>query len=144
MRVAAYATVVAIVAGGCRIPENALDGPLAVPLRITATATAIEVDAPTWYATETAMYLCTSEPPPLPAPGPDRLGWTPMGPCHDFGRVAADDGLRVTQALDVLTVADREALEAVEDWYLLIVKFDGDRATAAAHSRFASPIQPAN
>ena len=133
-----------LVAGGCRLPDNALDGPLAVPLRITATDTAIEIDAPTWYAAQTAMYLCTSEPPPLPEPGPDRAGWTPMGPCHDFGRVAAPDGLHVTQALDVLTEEDRQALEAVDDWYLLIVRIEGDRATSAAHSSFASPIRPAN
>jgi len=108
------------------------------------TGDAIEVDAPTWYAAQTAMYLCTSEPPPLPEPGPDRVGWTPMGPCHDFGQVAAEDGLHVTQSLDVLTEADRQALEAADDWYLLIVKLEGDRATAAAHSSFASPIRPAS
>jgi hypothetical protein len=136
--------VAAVAAGGCRLPENALDGPLAVPLRISATAEAIEVDAPTWYAARTALFLCTSEPPSLPEPGPDRVGWTPNGSCHDFGRVAADGGLHVTQPLDVLTETDRRALEGADEWYLLLVKIEGDRATAATHSRFASPIRPAN
>jgi hypothetical protein len=129
---------------GCRIPENALDGPLAVPLRITTTAETIEVDAPAWFAAETALYVCPAQPPSLPEPGPARVGWTPGAACHDFGRVQAADGLRAVLALDDLSDAEREAFAAVADWYLLVVKQEGDRASAAITSSFASPIQPSN
>jgi len=133
-----------LAAGGCRLPENALDGPLAIPLRISVTADAIEVDAPAWYAAVTALYVCPAEPPGLPEPGPGRVGWTPGSSCHDFGRVAADDGLRARLPLDDLTEAERPAFDAVEDWYLLAVKIEGDRATTAIHSSFSAPIRPVN
>lgn len=136
--------VAAAMIAGCRIPENALDGPLAVPLRITTTAETIEVDAPAWYATETALYLCPAEPPSLPEPGPERVGWTPGAACHDFGRVPAKDGLRAVLAIDELSEAEQRAFATVDDWYLLVVKLDGDRASAAIASSFTSPIQPAN
>ncbi len=136
--------VAAPMLAGCRIPENALDGPLAVPLRITATAETIEVDAPAWYATETALYLCPAVPPALPEPGPERVGWTPGAACHDFGRVPAEDGLRAVLALDELSEAEQRAFGAVDDWYLLVVKHEGGRASAAIASSFTSPIQPAN
>jgi hypothetical protein len=140
----ALCAVVVAAAGGCRLPDNALDAPLAVPLRVSATAEAIEVDAPNWYAATTSLYLCPMEPPSLPEPGPDRVDWSPGGSCHDFGHVAANDGLRATLSLDLLTEAERLALEAVNDWYLLVVKIEGDRATAAIRTSFASPIRAAN
>lgn len=133
----------AVLLAGCRLPENALDGPLAVPLRIHATAEAIEVDAPSWYATETALYVCSAEPPALPEPGPGRVGWTPGATCHDFGQVAAEDGLHALLPLDALTDAERVAFSAVDDWYLLVVKVEGDRVTAAIRSSFSAPIKPA-
>jgi hypothetical protein len=43
--------IAAALVGGCRLPENALDGPLALPLRVTATPEAIEIDAPTCRST---------------------------------------------------------------------------------------------
>lgn len=146
MRVARLALVLAIAAllvGGCRLPENALDGPLAAPLRITATTDAVEVDAPTWYAADTVVYLCPTRPPALPEPGPERVGWAPGGGCHDFGHVAAPDGLEARLPLDALTAAERPAFEAANDWYVLLVKVEGSRAIAAIVSSFTAPIQPA-
>ena len=86
-------SLLAALVGGCRLPSSALDGPLAVPLRIDATADAVQVDAPSWFAPETVIYLCSTEPPELPEPGPDRVGWTPGASCHDYGKVAAPNGL---------------------------------------------------
>jgi hypothetical protein len=139
-----FGVVAVVAAGGCRLPENALDAPLAVPLRITATAETIKVDAPNWYAAETSLYLCPMEPPSLPEPGPSRASWTPGGSCHDFGRFGAADGLQATLPLEALTEAERIALNAVDDWYLLVVKVEAGRATAAIQSSFASPIRAAN
>lgn len=136
-------TVAILTAGGCRIPENALDGPLAIPLRITATPEVIEVDAPTWYTAKTAIYLCSSAPPPLPEPGPERIGWTPGGACHDFGQVGSPGGLRTTLPLNALTNEDLAPFIDAEDWFLLLVKIEGDRAAAAIHSSFPAPIRPA-
>ena len=130
-----------VLAAGCRLPSGALDGPLAVPLRIEATADAVQVDAPGWFAPETSLYLCPTEPPELPEPGPARVGWTPGSSCHDYGRVASPDGLKATLPLDALTEAQRPAFEAALDWYLLIVKVDGERAAAAIRSSFSSPIR---
>jgi hypothetical protein len=124
---------------GCRLPSNALDGPLAVPLRIEATADAIQVDAPGWFAAETVVYLCPTDAPELPEPGPDREGWTPGASCHDYGKVAAPDGLTVTLPVDALTAAERPAFEAATNWQLLIVKVDGARAMAAIRSSFTAP-----
>lgn len=139
--------VLAIVGGGlvagCRLPENALDGPLAVPLRITTTPDAVEVDAPTWYATDTVVYLCPTEPPSLPEPGPERVGWTPGSSCHDFGHHDATDGLETTLRLDALNQPERPAFEAAKNWFLLLLEVEGDRVTAAIHSSFTAPIQPA-
>ena len=131
----------ALVVAGCRLPENALDGPLAVPLRITATTESIVVDAPTWYAAETAIFVCSTEPPALPAPGPQRDGWTPGEACHDFGRVRSPDGLAATLALDRLTDEGLASFASADDWYLLLVAVDGDRANAAIHSSFPRPIR---
>lgn len=139
-RLAGFWLLVAVV-GGCRLPSSALDGPLAVPLRIEATADAVQVDAPSWFAPETAIYLCSTEPPQLPEPGPDRDGWTPGAACHDYGKVAAPDGLKATLAVDALTDVERPAFEAAADWYLLIVKVEGARATAAIRSSFSAPIR---
>lgn len=140
-RLASIAIAAALV-GGCRLPSSALDGPLAVPLRIEATADAVQVDAPGWFAPETVIYLCPTEPPELPEPGPDRDGWTPGASCHDYGKVAAPDGLEVSLPVDALSDAERPAFEAATDWYLLIVKVEGTRATAAIRSSFSAPIRP--
>ena len=131
----------AVAVGGCRLPENALDGPLAVPLRITATEESIDVDAPTWYADETAIFICPTEPPALPPPGPQRDGWTPGHACHDFGRVRSPDGLATTLALDRLMDEELAPFLGTPDWFLLLVAVDGDRANAAIHSSFPSPIR---
>ena len=135
--------LVAALVGECRLPSSALDGPLAVPLRIEATATEVHVDAPTWFAAVTAIYLCPTEPPELPEPGPDREGWTPGTSCHDYGKVAAPDGLIVSLPVDALTEAERPAFNAAGNWYLLLVKVDGVRATAAIRSSFPAPSRPA-
>jgi hypothetical protein len=136
--------LVALVLAGCRIPENALDGPLAIPLRIAATERSIELDAPTWYAAETSIYLCPSDPPSLPEPGPGRSLWTPGGGCHDYGRVSAPNGLKATLDVGDLTEDERPTFEAADEWHVLLVKVEGDRATAAIKSAFASPIRAAN
>ena len=140
-RLAGFSLLIGLV-GGCRLPSDALDGPLAVPLRITATAAAVEVDAPGWFAADTAVYLCPTEPPALPEPGPDREGWSPGSVCHDYGRFAAPDGLSATLPLDALSEADRPAFDAANNWYLLIVKVEGARAMAAIHSSFSAPSRP--
>jgi hypothetical protein len=132
-----------LLVGGCRLPENALDGPLAVPLRITASAESIDVDAPTWYADETAIFVCPTEPPALPAPGPERNGWAPGGECHDFGRVRSPDGLATTLRLDTLTSEELAPFLDARDWFLLLVAVEGDRANAAIHSSFPGPIRAA-
>jgi hypothetical protein len=132
----------AILVTGCRLPSGALDGPLAVPLRIVATPDAIDVDAPAWFAPESIVYLCSTEPPDLPEPGPDREGWTPGPLCHDYGRVAAPDGLTASLPVAALTDAERPAFEAAPDWHLLIVKVDGTRAVASIRSTFPAPDRP--
>jgi hypothetical protein len=139
----AVAAAAILAVGGCRIPENALDGPLAIPLRITATPETVEVDAPTWYAAKTAIYLCSTEPPPLPEPGPERIGWTPGTACHDFGEVGSPDGLRTTLPLEQLSDEDLAPFIDAKDWFVLLVKIEGDRAAAAIHSSFPGPIRAA-
>jgi hypothetical protein len=136
-------TIAAALIGGCRLPSNALDGPLAVPLRITATSDVIEVDAPGWFASDTVVYLCPTEPPALPEPGPQRDGWTPGVSCHDYGHFAAADGLKGTLSLEALTDAERPSFDDASDWYLLVVGIEGARVTTAIHSRFSAPIRSA-
>lgn len=135
----ALIVIAAALVAGCRLPSSALDGPLAVPLRIEVTADTVQVDAPGWFAPENVVYLCATEPPELPEPGPDRDGWTPGASCHDYGKVSAPDGLEVSLRIDALTDAERPAFEAAPDWHLLIVKVDGTRATAAIRSSFSAP-----
>lgn len=129
----------ALVVTGCRIPDDALDGPLVVPLRITATAEAIEVDAPGWFAAQTTIFLCAAEPPPLPPPGDGRVGWSPGGACQDFGTVASQSGLKATLRLDDVSGAFRAPLSSATDWYVLLVKRDGDRAADVLYTRFHAP-----
>jgi hypothetical protein len=133
--------LVALLVAGCRLPSEALDGPIAVPLRITPTATTVEIDAPGWYAADTVVYLCSAEPPALPEPGPAREGWTPGGACHDYGHVPSADGLTAVLALAELTEAERPVFEAVANWSVLLVGVEGDRATSAIHTSFAAPIR---
>jgi hypothetical protein len=137
-------SIAMIVVAACRLPDNALDGPLAVPLRIDATAQAIEVDAPTWYADETAIYLCSAEPSPLPEPGPERVGWTPGLACHDFGRVASPNGLETTLMLSSLSNEELAPFADARDWFILLVEVEGDRAITAIHSSFPGPIRAAS
>ncbi len=40
----------------------------------------------------------------------------------------------------MLTEAERPAFDTATDWYLLLVKLDGTRATAAVHSVFSAPL----
>ena len=141
-RVALLLTIASALVAGCRLPTEALDGPLAVPLRIDATSQAIDIDAPGWFASETAIYLCPDQPPGLPEPGPSRDGWTPGTACHDFGRVAAEDGLHAVLSLGDLSDAERPAFLAAADWFVLLVKFEGNHATSAIHSSFKAPPMP--
>jgi hypothetical protein len=129
----------ALFTAGCRIPDNALDGPIVVPLRITADATSVEVDAPTWFASQTAVYLCPDEPDQLPEPGPRRVGWRPATGCQDFGRRPTADGLQATLDLENLGAGARPSFASAATWYVLLVKVEGDRATAAIHSAFTRP-----
>ena len=129
---------------GCRLPSDALDGPLAVPLRITATAESVDIDAPGWFAPKTSVYLCSSEPASLPEPGPDRNDWTPGTTCHAFGQVDANDGLHAVLATGDLTREERESFAAVADWFVLLVRVDNGYAAAAIHSSFRAPVLPAS
>jgi hypothetical protein len=130
----------AIVLTGCEASGSLLDAPFPVQLRVEASADAVEVDAPAWYAERTHVFLCPVEPPFLPDPGPARQDWQPARTCHDFGRIPSDGGLTTTLALADLTAAERSAFAASPDWYLLLVDVGADgRAIAAARTRFAPP-----
>ena len=132
---------VALVAGGCVLGPASLDGPLAVELHIDPSSTDIAVDAPTWYAPASDIYLCPADPPPLPEPGPARVGWTPGHGCHAFPRATSGEhGLDVDLRLDELADAERATFAAAPDWYLLIAAVESDdRVTSAIRSRFGRP-----
>lgn len=129
----------AVVVGGCRVDGALLDAPGAVNMHVWPTPTSVEVDAPGWLAETSAVYLCASEPPTLPDAAADRVGWTPGGDCHDFGRHASPDGLTISLPLTGLQGAPWPAFQAAEDWYLLLLDLDGDRVSNAVRSRFHAP-----
>lgn len=138
--VAGAALALASVLGACDLPPGALDGPMTpVSLRVEATSTSVEIDAPGWFAETSAVYLCSAEPPPLPEPGPDRVGWTPGPACHDYGRYASRKGLTASLALTDLAGPAWAPFAAAQDWYVLIVDIRGDRVSIAIRSRFAAP-----
>ena len=140
-RVAAVlALLIAVVAAGCEASQGLLDAPYPVNLHIDATAEAVGVDAPEWYADQTDVFLCPMEPPFLPDPGPARQDWHPGSPCHGFGRFESADGLTTSLALADLTAAERPAFANAESWYVLLVDVGPEgRALGAARTRFGVP-----
>lgn len=131
---------VAAVVGGCVLEGPALDGPIAVNLHVRTTSSSVEVDAPGWYADRTIIYLCHAEPPLLPEPGPERVGWRPDDRCHDVGTVASPDGLVASLPLTELAGEPWPDFAAAEDWYLFLVEIDAeDRVVSAVRSRFGAP-----
>jgi len=141
-RIAAPAWLVlftALTGVACTIPPGSLDGPIAVILHITTTPTTVDVDAETWYSESTAIYLCPSEPPPLPDPGPALIGWTPGAPCHDYGDRPSPNGLKVALPIADLDGPERVLFDSAEEWYLLLLDLDGDRVSSAIKSAFRPP-----
>jgi hypothetical protein len=130
----------ATILAGCEVSQGLLDAPYPVNLHVAATADAVEVEAPEWYADRTDIFLCPSEPPFLPDPGPARQGWDPGPPCHGFGSFESANGLATTLALADLSAAERETFASAESWYLLLVDVAADdHAMAAARTRFGVP-----
>jgi hypothetical protein len=140
-RLAAAVLLLSVAVAGCTLSPGAVDGPIAVPLRVTTTPSTIEVDAPGWFADVSAIYLCPTEPPPLPEAAADRVGWSPDATCHDFGRFPSADGLAVELPLADLSGPSGTALAASEQWYLLLLDLDGDRVSSAIRSAFAPPVR---
>ena len=138
----ALAAMAAMLAG-CRLSPDILDGGLATELRVYATPTTIEVDAPGWFADVSAVFLCPADPPRLPEPGPDRVGWTPGGDCHDFGRFPSPDGLKVSLPRADLASIGSTAFSAASDWTLLLLDLDGERVVGAIRSSFTAPMDAA-
>ena len=138
-RVMALASAVGLVGGACVLDPAALDGPIAVNLHVSATPTTVEVDAPGWFAKATGVYVCAAAPPFLPEPGPERIGWTPGDGCHDFGVRPSEDGLIASLPLSELTTEQRATFAAATDWYLYLLKLDGERVDSAVRSRFSAP-----
>lgn len=129
----------AVVLAGCLAVPGSVDGPIAVPLHITPTATSIEVDAPGWFSDETAIYLCPTAPPVLPEDAADRVGWAPGAPCQAFGTVPSPDGLRASLPLDGIDGPVRPAFAASGEWHLLLLDLEGDRVSSAIRSAFDAP-----
>lgn len=138
-RAAITALALGALVAACRLPDNALDGPIAVPLRVVADARSVDVDAPTWFAPQTAIYLCTAAPDALPEPGPARVGWRPVPACRGFGRQPSVEGLRVVLDLAALPDDSRGEFGSADTWCVLLVKLDGERVTAAIHTSFRRP-----
>jgi hypothetical protein len=125
---------------GCELAGPALDGPIAVNLHVRTTPSSVEVDAPGWFADQTIVYLCHAEPPLLPEPGPERIGWRPDDRCFDYGTVPSDAGLQMSLPLDALAGDPWADFAAAPDWYLFLVEVDPtDRVLSAVRSRFAAP-----
>jgi len=134
------ALVVASLTAACDLPPGALDGPMTpINLHVATTSTSVDIDAPGWFAETTAIYLCSAEPPPLPEPGPDRVGWSPGSACHDYGRYDSRKGLVASLGLADLAGPAWAPFAAAQDWYVLIVDVRGDRVSIAIRSRFAAP-----
>jgi hypothetical protein len=123
---------------GCVAPGT-LDGVMPVNLHVWTTPTTVEVDAPGWLADLSTVYLCPTDPPRIPDAAADRVDWTPGGGCHDYGTHPSRDGLTVSLPLVAIEGEERAAFEAAEDWYLLLLDFDGDRVSMAVRSRFHAP-----
>jgi hypothetical protein len=140
VRAVALALGAAVVVGGCVLGPSSLDGPMAVNLHVATTPTSVDVDAPGWFADTSQVFLCPSDPPPLPEPGPARVGWTPGSTCHDFGTHPSPDGLVIRLPVADLAPSDRPAFAAADDWYLLLLEVDREgRVTGATRTRFARP-----
>ena len=140
--VAAALLIVSVaVLGGCVVVPGSLDGPIAVRLHIRTTPTTVEVDAPGWFADTSAVYLCATAPPVLPEAAADRVGWTPGGDCHDYGRHSSRDGLTISLPLSAIDRETWPAFESAEDWYLLLLDLDGDRVSSAVRSRIHAPMR---
>jgi hypothetical protein len=135
----ALAGLAATVLAACDLPPGALDAPYPVNLHIDPTATVVGVYAPGWYADSTGIFLCPTEPPPMPDPGDARIGWIPGRFCHDYGTHASPGGITIDLPLADLTGAERAAFAASTDWYLVMTDLDGERVTAATRSRFSRP-----
>jgi len=129
----------AIVLAGCVAETTPLDHALPVVLRVTTSATSVDVDAPGWLADVSAVYLCPSAPPALPDASSARLGWTPGGDCHDFGRHPSPDGLTLSLPVADLAEGSWPTFEAAQDWYLLVLDLDGELVSNAVRSRFHAP-----
>ena len=130
----------ASILAGCEVSQGLLDAPYPVNLHVAATADAVEVEAPEWFADRTDIFLCPSEPPFLPDPGPARVDWDPGPPCHGFGRFESASGLATTLALADLSAGEREVFAEAESWYLLLVDVAADdHAVAAGRTRFGVP-----
>jgi hypothetical protein len=134
------ATVVALAVSGCSLEGPILDGPIAVNLHVHATDTTVEVDAPGWRAERSRVYVCHAEPPLLPDPGPERVGWEPGDGCHPYGVIEGDAGLVASLPIADLLAEQRAAFTAADAWYLLMLEVDADdRVLSAVRSRFELP-----
>ena len=142
-RLVAACFAAALVVGGCAGGTSHLDGALPVPLRISTTSTTVDVDAPTWTAPVSAIYVCPAAPPPLPDSTADRQDWSPGGDCHDYGRHPTRDGLTVSLPIADLAGADGGAFTTATDWYVMVLALDGDLVTSAIRSQFHAPERDA-
>jgi hypothetical protein len=138
VRVLALTLASLVVVAGCAVPGS-LDRVLPLPLRIKTTPTSVEVQA-AGLADTSAVYVCATAPPYLPDDPAARVDWKPDGDCHDYGTHDTRDGLEISLPLaDLAASPDAEAFRAVPDWYLLLIEFDGDRATSSVRSQFHAP-----
>lgn len=133
----------AVLVTGCAGGTSTLDGALPIPLRVSTTATTVDLDAPTWTAPVSAIYLCPAAPPPLPDSTADRQGWAPGGDCHDFGRHPSRDGLAVSLPIADLSAPAGAPFTTAVDWYVMVLALDGDLVTSAMRSRFHAPERDA-
>lgn len=138
-RLVGLALGASVVAGGCVLSPASLDGPLAVELNISTTPTSINVEAPTWFAPESRLFLCPADPPPLPEPGPARIGWEPGGDCVGFAPADSKDGLEVELPTSAADASAGSPFLAADDWYLLILDVREDRVVSGIRTRFPRP-----
>jgi hypothetical protein len=124
--------------GGC-IGDSSLDFGTPINLHVWSTPSTVEVDAPGWLTSRSAVYLCFEKPPRLPSDTASREGWTPGDACQDVGTYESHGGLKASIPVETLDPARRPAFEAADDWYLLLVARDGDRASSVISSRFHAP-----
>jgi hypothetical protein len=129
---------VTLAVAGC-IGESSLDFGTPVNMHVWSTPTSVEVDAPGWLTASSSVYLCYERPPRLPSDTASRQGWVPGPACQDFGVRASHDGLKASIPVSMLDPARRAAFDAADDWYLLLVAVEGERATGAITSRFHAP-----